>query len=359
MVLLWLHCTDDLAAARDRCAMEERWYRERGEDVWVADRLSHLAVAELHAGDLASAEVHAEQSCTAVEHLAVGGPRAMVFEKRSLVDAHRGRLERGRSTLQRLLADHESAHQDWWSALTLSTLAFVEFVAGDHLAADAALVEMREKADRVGVVDVLFDRSEPFHIEALLALGQAEGARAALERLEERGRRLPRPWITAALPRARALVVAEDDLPAALALLDQAVAGPPSGLPLEEAWNLLVKGRIERRARQKRAAAESFGSALEVFERVGATAFADRARRDLARVGLRHSSPTALTPTERLIAGHAAHGMTNIEIAQAAFVSTKTVEANLTKVYRKLGIRSRAQLAEGLVRADEGSAPQP
>jgi DNA-binding CsgD family transcriptional regulator len=50
--------------------------------------------------------------------------------------------------------------------------------------------------------------------------------------------------------------------------------------------------------------------------------------------------------------------MTNLEIAQAAFVTTKTVEANLTKVYRKLGIRSRAQLSEHLARADEGSAPQ-
>jgi DNA-binding CsgD family transcriptional regulator len=359
MVLLWLHCTDDLAAARERCAMEEGWYRDRGEDVWVADRLSHLAVAELHAGDLESAELHAERSCAAVEHLAVGGPRAMVFEKRSLVDAHRGRLDRGRATLQSLLADHENARQDWWSALTLSTLAFVEFVAGDFHAADAALVAMREKADRVGVVDVLFDRSEPFHIEALLALGRAGDARAALERLEERAGRLPRPWITASLPRARALVAAEEgDLPAALAPLDVAADGPPSGLPLEDAWTLLVKGRIERRARQKRAAADSLGRALDVFERIGATTFVDRTRRDLARVGLRRSAPTALTPTERLIAGHAAGGMTNLEIAQAAFVTTKTVEANLTKVYRKLGIRSRAQLSEHLARADEGSAPQ-
>ncbi len=358
MVLLWLHCTDDLAAARDRCAMEERWYRDRGEEVWVADRLSHLAVAELHAGDLQAAEIHAEAACAGIEHLATGGPRAMVFEKRSLVDAHRGRVDRARSTLQRLLADHETAHQEWWAALTLSTLAFVEFVAGEHRAVDEALVRMRQKADAVGAVDILFDRSEPFHVETLLALGEVARARKQLERLEERGRRLPRPWVSAALPRTRALVMAGDgDLDGALALLTRAAGGPPSILPLEDAWTLLAKGRVERRARRKRAAAESLGAAMDRFHELGATALAELARAELARVGLRQTA-NGLTPTERLIADHAAAGLTNHEIAQAAFISKKTVEANLGRVYRKLGIRSRAQLSAHLSRDDEGGRPQ-
>ncbi len=344
MPLLWYHCTDAFEAARSRFAMEERWYRERGEEVSVADRLSHLAVAELHAGDWESAERHVEESCALVELLAVRGPRAMVFEKRALVDAHRGRIERGRDTLQQLLEQYESEDQSWWSALSLSTLAFVEFAAGDDRAADAALVRMHALAGTVGAVDVLFDRSEPFHIEALLKLGEVDRARETLARLEQRGRTLPRPWITATLPRARALIAAaEGDLDTALAELGDLEAGTASTLPFELGWTLLVKGRIERRAKQKRASADTLENAVEMFEQLGAPLFAERARSELARVGLRRTT-AELTPTELQIATLAAGGMTNREIAQVAFVSQKTVEANLARVYRKLGIRSRAEL---------------
>ena len=205
MALLWFHCTDDIGAVRDRYAIEEQWYGERGEEVWVADRMSHLAVAELHAGDWESAAQHVEESCAAVERVDVRGPRAMVFEKRALIDAHRGHTVRARETLYPLIDEFERSGQAWWAALSLSTLAFLEFAEGDERAADDALLRMRGHAHAVGARDVLFDRSEPFHIEALLALGEYHRARETLQRLEERARTLPRPWITATLPRARAL----------------------------------------------------------------------------------------------------------------------------------------------------------
>lgn len=345
MVLLWLHCTDDVDAARKRFAMEATWYRVRGEDVWVADRLSHVAVAELHAGDWRSAEQHVEEACATVESLDLRGPRAMIFEKRALIDAHRGRFERGRETLQGLLAASDRAEQSWWAALSLSTLAFLEFADGAYEAADAALVRMHELADSVGARDVLFDRSEAFHIELLLALGNADRARSALRRLERRERALPRPWIAAALPRGRALLAAEDgDLEGALAELGDLEEGAAAALvPFECACSLLVRGRIERRARKKRAAAESLARAAELFEQLGSPPFAARAQRELERVGLRRTTGE-LTPTELQIARLASGGSTNREIAQAAFVSQKTVEANLARVYRKLGIRSRAEL---------------
>ena len=345
MVLLWLHCTDDADAARKRFAMEETWYRVRGEDVWVADRLSHLAVAELHAGDWISAEQQVEEACTAVEALELRGPRAMIFEKRALIDAHRGRFERGRETLHRLLAASDRAEQSWWAALSLSTLAFLEFADGAYEAADAALVRMHELAGSVGANDLLFDRSEAFHVEVLLVLGKVDRARSTLQRLERRESALPRPWIAAALPRARALLAAADgDLEGALAeLVDLEAGGAAMLVPFECACGLLVRGRIERRARKKRAAAESLTRAAELFEQLGSPPFAARARRELERVGL-HRTTGELTPTERQIARLASGGSTNREIAQAAFVSQKTVEANLARVYRKLGIHSRAEL---------------
>jgi DNA-binding CsgD family transcriptional regulator len=116
------------------------------------------------------------------------------------------------------------------------------------------------------------------------------------------------------------------------------------GEPFERARTLLVLGSVQRRDRKKRVARESLGSALETFDRLGATLWAGRTRAELARVGGR--APAAgLTPTEDRIAELIASGHTYREAADALFISPKTVQWNLSKVYRKLGIRSRAELA--------------
>jgi DNA-binding NarL/FixJ family response regulator len=115
-------------------------------------------------------------------------------------------------------------------------------------------------------------------------------------------------------------------------------------MPFELARTLLVKGVIERRARRRGRAKESFEQALAIFERVGARLWAERARQELKRVGLRRSSGDELTAAERRVAELAAQGMTNREVAAALFLSPKTVEANLSRTYRKLGITSRAEL---------------
>jgi DNA-binding CsgD family transcriptional regulator len=243
-----------------------------------------------------------------------------------------------------LLEEAERTGRVFWEALLLSTLAFVEFADGDHRAVDQALTRMRDRLDAIGTRDLVPDRSEPFHIESLVALDQPERARRVLERLEERGRIFPRLWISATLPRARALVLAsEGDLPAALAALEELDADAASKLPFDFAWTLLVQGRLHRRAKQKRAAADALRGALEIFERLGAPAWMAQTSAELGRVGLRRA-PAELTATELRVAELAAAGLTNREVASAAFMSPKTVQANLTRVYRKLGIRSRAEL---------------
>jgi len=177
-----------------------------------------------------------------------------------------------------------------------------------------------------------------------VALDDLAGARIVLERLEERGRAFPRLWISTTLPRTRALLLAaEGGVEAALAALDELDVEAASQLPFDLAWTLLVRGRLHRRAKQKRAAADSLGHALEMFEQLGAPAWIDRTRADLDRVGLRRA-PTELTATELRVAELAAAGLTSREVAARAFMSPKTVEANLARVYRKLGIRSRAEL---------------
>ena len=351
--LIYFWNVDDFEAARARYAVEERWYRERGEELWRAERLGHLCKAEFEAGNWDEAESGLEEACETIARYEIPGPWAGVFRIRALVDAHRGRLERALATFRT-----ESAGILWWEALRLSGLARVESVAGNHAEVDRALTRMHELIDSVGVRDLTPDHNEPIHVESLIALGELARAREELARLEERGRIFPRLWISATLPRTRALVLAaEGDVPAALAALDELDVDAAAKLPFELGRALLVRGRLQRRVKQKRAAADTLREALAIFERLGATAWEAQARAELDRVGLRRS-PDELTATERRVADLAATGLTNREVAQQAFMSPKTVQANLTRVYRKLGIRSRAELGARMAEESRQAGPQ-
>jgi DNA-binding NarL/FixJ family response regulator len=111
---------------------------------------------------------------------------------------------------------------------------------------------------------------------------------------------------------------------------------------------LLARGAAQRRANQRRAARDSLGEALEIFDRLGARLWADRARAELARIGGRAPSPDALTTTEQRLAALVASGRTNNEAATELYVSVHTVEKALTRIYGKLGVRSRTELARKL-----------
>ncbi len=340
--LIWFHWVDDLDAARERYRVEEGRFRDRGDALNGAEVAEFLAMAEFHAGHWDRAERALERACATLEQFELRGPMAPSFADRSLIDAHRGRIERARTTLTHIF-DTIAPFDVFWRMVCRSALGVVEFCAGRYAAADRAWTQCAEEAEFIGWKDNFEDRSGPDHIEALLVLGERERAQRVLEHLEWRGRMLPRPWIDATLPRARALILAaEGDVAAALAELEVAPAVPT--LPFERARTLLVKGQIERRANRKRAAKQSLDEALATFERLGSPPWAERARAEMARIGLRHRPADELTASEWRIAELAASGLTNRQVAEAAFVSPKTVEANLARVYRKLGIRSRAEL---------------
>jgi DNA-binding NarL/FixJ family response regulator len=114
---------------------------------------------------------------------------------------------------------------------------------------------------------------------------------------------------------------------------------------------MLALGQIQRRRRQKRAAAEALQEAVRTFDEIGTSLWAARARAELNRVAGSPAGDTDLTPSEQRVAELAASGMTNREVAAAMFISPKTVEANLARIYRKLGIRSRAELGQRIARA--------
>jgi class 3 adenylate cyclase len=355
--LIYFHSVDDFDEARARHAVEDEWYRVHGEEDWRAERQAHVSYAEFRAGRWDEAERLVEEACAVIARVEQPGPWTMAFRLRSFVDAGRGRVALARETLVPLIDQARGSGRFWWEALLLSALAFVEYTAGDHAAVDRAVMRMRECQEAAGQREMLPDRSEPIHVESLVALDEPERAREELERLEERGRVFPRLWITATLPRARALVLAaEGDVGGALATLDELDLEAASRLPFDLALTHLVRGRLHRRARQRGAAADAFGRALELFAELGAPTWEERARSELERVGLRRSTKE-LTATELRVAELAAQGLTNREVASRAFMSPKTVEANLARVYRKLGIRSRAELG-ARIRAEPASSTE-
>jgi DNA-binding CsgD family transcriptional regulator len=184
----------------------------------------------------------------------------------------------------------------------------------------------------------------PYAIEALVELGRSEEAATLADGLEGAEGILAR-WRGPAL-RARALVQAPTDRDRALTLFDGALAADKQlGSGFESARTLFARGRVLRRWKRRRAARDSLESALASFEAMGAQLWALRVRQELERTAARRVVDGELTPSDAQVARLAARGRTNREIAQTLFVSTKTVEAALSRVYGTLGVRSRAELA--------------
>jgi DNA-binding NarL/FixJ family response regulator len=124
-------------------------------------------------------------------------------------------------------------------------------------------------------------------------------------------------------------------------------------MPFERARTQLVLGQLQRRQRRKGEAAATLREALSAFEELDTGLWADRARAELARATLDLTRTAELTPSEQRVAELVASGMTNRDVAAAMFISPKTVEANLSRIYRKLDIRSRAELGAHIGQPDQ------
>ncbi|MDT5198107.1 MAG: hypothetical protein QOH20_4861, partial [Mycobacterium sp.] len=197
----------------------------------------------------------------------------------------------------------------------------------------------------------------PDIVEAMIQLGRLAEAEPLIDTLERNGCRLDRAWMLAVGARCRSmLLAAQGELDAAEDAVQRAmVEHKRLCMPFERARTQLLLGQLQRRQRQKGSATASLGEALRTFEGLQTTLWADRVRAELVRTKVGAGGRTAqqLTPSEQRVAELAASGMTNREIATALFISPKTVDVNLYRVYRKLDIQSRSQLARRLVHRTE------
>jgi DNA-binding NarL/FixJ family response regulator len=190
----------------------------------------------------------------------------------------------------------------------------------------------------------------PELVEALMQLGELGTAREVTERLRELAEQQRHPWGLVSSDRCGALVQlpapADRGDAATVALARAAADYGRLGLRFDQARSLLSLGRALRRARKWGAARHTLEEAIAAFTQLGSLGWEEQARAELGRVGARRPVPTGeLTTAERRVANLAASGLSNKEIAQALYVSVYTVEAHLSHVYAKLGVRSRTQLA--------------
>ena len=269
----------------------------------------------------------------------------------------------GKAMLAALRGDSEAAERIALEVQAIPLLAGVRFilVATQQTRGVAALLAGRADEAFDHLIRMFDTTDAMYHpsmstwaladlADAALVAGRVDAARSVLERVEQRASRLPSPMLRINLSYARA-VLAQDDT--ADQHFDAALAADLSAWPLSRSRLLLARGIWLRRQRRNAEARGPLREARDRFDAVGAGPWAQRARDELRATGESSRRAAAyardrLTPQELQIAAMAARGMTNREIGQHLYLSHRTIGSHLYRVFPKLDITSRSQLAEAL-----------
>jgi DNA-binding CsgD family transcriptional regulator len=268
---------------------------------------------------------------------------------KALIETDLGLVERARTSAEEGVTEMDAIGNEIFSILSLAVLGRLELALGDAQAAGRYLSDLPGRLLAAG----LTDPTQPVWtdaIETLIALGDLERARRYLDVYEQISMRFGSSWAAACAARCRGLLCAsEGNLDGASAVFDDALLRlADSPFAFELGRTLLCQGVVRRQALQKKAARDALERALAIFDEVGARLWAEKARAEMARIGGRRAGGDDLTETEARVAELAAAGRSNKEIAASLFMGVSTVEAHLSRVYRKLGIRSRAGLGSRL-----------
>jgi DNA-binding CsgD family transcriptional regulator len=259
---------------------------------------------------------------------------------RGMLACCRGEFEAARASARKALAISTTVGDEPYHRRALAILGATELAAGDAASANRYFDRFRARGNHQGYRGMV--RSEGDEVEALIAVGRLADAEAVSARLAPDHD----PWQRAIGARSRALLAAAHGEPdASIREFDRAlIAHEALPMPLERARTLLGYATILRRTKRKRLARERLEEALVIFRSLGASAWIERAQAEVSRIAPAAAGVSTLTPTEARVAALVASGRTNKEAAAELFLSVKTVEANLSRVYHKLNVRSRSEL---------------
>jgi DNA-binding CsgD family transcriptional regulator len=335
-----------LDEARTRMLAVRRRCIERGVDRNMMAVAGYSALIEMWSGNLAAAVALGDEAVEVAQQLGSGNVGIIALSIRAAAYAHAGREADALADADAALEAANACDTPMMAAWPLMTRGFLELSHGKY---EEALTTMQPMVSRFGLIpgtDIMSSWYVPNAVEAMVALHRLDDAVPLIEELECNGKALDRPWMLAAGARCRAMwLAARGDVEAASELAYRAMTEHErTPMRFERARSLLLLGKLQRRRRMKDAATNSLTEALDEFEAMGAPLWANQVRTELARTNVRHNPSLQLTPSEQRVADLAASGMSNRDIATTLFINTKTVEHNLSRVYAKLGIRSRAEL---------------
>ncbi len=322
------------------CAVDE------GDDSALPITLGHLAALECWAGEYDLAIALATEGRDHAERMGIRAP--MPASVHVLALAHRGHVGEARALGERDLAADESAGFMSAVALDLRSLGTAELMAGDLPAAAGHLLRaLLISSEEIGINEPAILRLHPDAVVAMVALGRFAEAEKLTQQLDAATEANHHPWSTVMAARCHGVLkAANGERAEAVELLESALVDHQRlPMPFEEARTRLLLGQMLRRTGHRTHARRELETACAMFLKLGTPIQEREARTELDSIGGRRRLEYELTPVEQRIADLVAAGQTNREVAAATFTSVRTVESHLGRIYRKLGIRSRTELA--------------
>jgi DNA-binding CsgD family transcriptional regulator len=352
-----LMCLSDFDGARPMLEDADNRAKATGDEGTRAHLLFHRFQVEWFTGHWTEADDLATLALELADQLRDDQYRVIALYARALLDAHLGRVEPARTRANEALAIADAVSDALFDVQSRTVLGFLALSQGDAAAADLELHNLPAWLHSNGWREPT-DFAWANAIEAMIGTGDLREAETWLSRYEDLAARSGSPWALATAARSRGLLCeAGGDIDGARDALDRALAEHARmHCPFEYGRTLLAAGSIQRRAREKRRARETLEEAHRIFDSLGACLWAVRVQDDLGRISGRRPATGDLTATEASLAALVGEGLSNKQIAAALHISVHTVEGHLTRIYRKLGIRSRVALAQRLISSSLPSA---
>ncbi|MFD8804422.1 ATP-binding protein [Streptomyces sp. NPDC059597] len=350
----WLVMGDRLAEARTTVTALLREVRRRGSVESEVHFLRGLAETELRAGHCGRALEVARDALRLARDSGIGETASAMLT--SLAEASGGDVERALALAREAAEQAERDGDQMYLSRALGALGYAQLVAGDPAGTVRSLRRVRALERDLGITDPARGRWQGDLAEALVRIGEPDEAQDVIDASREHALRLGRESVLAVLDRAEAQVrAARGDHEGAVARLTSAQDRLAKlGYGLEEARAAFALARLRARRPEggRRRPQAAYDEATRLFRRCRALPWL-RQVEEARTAPEPESAPTApealdalagLASMERQVAALVMEGATNREIAARLFVSVKTVEATLTRVYRKLGIRSRVDI---------------